>query len=180
MGTGNEAKPLSRKDIRRMAKKFRKRLGIENVIYVDVLRILEIDMPNLFPNFDYEILTEEQLGVHGLTTPDENKIYIREDVYNGAARGEGRDRLTIMHEIFHFLFHRKQNIRLVQKGFAREDVNRPITYKDPEWQADAFAGEVLMDSDIIADMNIFEISQKCGVSLAAARTQKSKQKNQVK
>ena len=102
MGTGNEAKPLSRKDIRRMAKKFRKRLGIENVIYVDVLRILEIDMPNLFPNFDYEILTEEQLGVHGLTTPDENKIYIREDVYNGAARGEGRDRLTIMHEIFHF------------------------------------------------------------------------------
>lgn len=50
MGTGNEAKPLSRKDIRRMAKKFRKRLGIENVIYVDVLRILEIDMPNLFPN----------------------------------------------------------------------------------------------------------------------------------
>lgn len=175
MGTTQEAKPLSRNKIRNMAKDFRKKLGIENDTYVDVIHLLDIDMPKHYKNFDYEILTEENMCVYGLATPDSNKIYIREDVYLRAENGVGRDRLTIIHEIFHFLFHTRQNIRMSENNFARND-NKPITYKDPEWQADAFAGEVLMDSEIIRDMSINEISRNCGVSFAAAKVQKNANK----
>ena len=180
MGNGREAKPLSRINIRNMAKKFRKLLGIEDVVYVDVIHILDIDMVRIFKDFDYEIIDEDEMNVHGLATPDENKIYIRKDVYLRACDGEGRDRMTIIHEIFHYLFHTRQNIRPYTDSFARE-TSKPITYKDPEWQADAFAGEVLMDSEVIKDMSVYEIVERCGVSFAAARVQKNaNKKNQVK
>ena len=102
-------------------------------------------------------------------------IYIREDVYIGALNGNGRDRFTIMHEIGHCYLHKKQNIKNVNNVFARGKVKIPA-YRDPEWQADVFSGEVLMDSDIIKDMSIKEIKDKCGVSFAAARIQKCKLK----
>jgi len=66
---------------------------------------------------------------HGETIPSENRIRIREDVYERACNGYGRDRLTMAHELGHLLLHRVEMITL-----AREDGDIP-PYKDPEWQA---------------------------------------------
>lgn len=172
MSNSQEAKPLSRANIRRMAKEFRKFLGLEKNQYIDVIHVLDVDMPSKFRNFDYEIVEEDEMRFHGLTYPDKNKILIREDVYIGALNGNGRDRFTIVHEIFHYLFHTRQNIKQTENSFARESKSVP-RYKDPEWQADAFAGEVLMDSDIISNMNVYEVMKNCGVSFSAAKVQKS-------
>ena len=49
------------------------------------------------------------------------------------------------------------------------DVKR---YKDPEWQADAFAGELLMPAPLIIGRNVEDISRMCGTSRAAAYIQK--------
>lgn len=43
---------------------------------------------------------------HGETIPSENRIRIREDVYERACNGYGRDRLTMAHELGHLLLHR--------------------------------------------------------------------------
>lgn len=87
-------------------------------------------------------------GLHGLTDPKTGDMYIREDVYNGACQGKGRDRFTIGHEFAHLLLH--DNLVL---GLARVDKNIKVEiYRDPEWQANVFAGEFLIPTDCIGGM----------------------------
>lgn len=165
------AQPLSRKSIRRYTQYIRKTLHLENEKFIDVLWILEHVLPALFPDFHFEVLPMSEMGAnHGLTDPLGGTIFLREDVYEGASRGVGRDRLTVAHEIGHFLLHND-----VSLCFARNRSGTPIPpFCDPEWQASAFAGELLMDHDLIQTMTIDEIVQECGVSYDAARYQKSK------
>lgn len=168
-----EARSLSRVKIRGMAKLFRKRIGISEIEPVDIIEVLDIKMPQLYPELSVEIVEKEDMhNLHGLTIPDKNEIRIREDVYDGAVNGNGRDRMTIAHEIFHFIFHRGNNIVSLE-GLGRSASNLPA-YKNAEWQANAFAGELLMPSCKIKDMTIDEIMKEYGVSSEAARMQKSK------
>lgn len=141
--------------------------------YVDVIDILENKLYEICPSYSLEIVEKEKMpGTHGLTIPETNEIIIREDVYEGALNGNGRDRFTIMHEIFHFLFHRGENISCYP-GFARFEKSIPI-YCDPEWQANSFAGAFLMDEKSIRNLTITEIMERYGVTFSAAKTQKSK------
>jgi len=168
-----KSQPLSRSDIRHYAKKLRKNLLLEDAEYIDVIRLAEYIFPVLFKKygFSFEVMPQEIMGNnHGLTNPQSGQIFIREDVYDGACCGGGRDRLTIAHELGHFLLHDG-----VTLGLARTIGHEPIpTYCDPEWQATAFAGEFLMDHDIIAHMTVDEIVDRCKVSFDAARYQKLK------
>ena len=168
-----EANPLSNNDIFALADKYRKLFGIENSMYINIIDILERKLCELFPEYSLEIVSKKEMpNLHGLTIPNNNEIKIREDVYEGAINGNGRDRFTIAHEIFHFLYHRDKHI-VNCVGFARTERKIP-TYMDPEWQADAFAGAFLMDRKLIKNLSIKEIMKLCGVSKAAAKTQKSK------
>ena len=164
-----KARPLSRDQIRRYAKSIRKVLGLENAEYIDIIGLVENVLPRLFSGstLSVEIIEKEKMGNNqGLTFPETGKMLIREDVYEGACRGKGRDRLTVAHEFGHYLLH-------AGVGLARAEGDVP-TYCDPEWQATAFAAEFLMDHDVIASMTVDEIMEKCGVIRTAASYQKSK------
>ena len=153
-----------------MATLIRKIARKENELYFDIVYFLEITLPKLDENFTFQVLTEENMGdCHGLTYPDKNLIQIRQDVYERAVEGNGRDRLTLAHELFHLLQHESINI-----SFARTGNNKVETYRDPEWQSDAFGGELLVPHNMIQGMSINEVATKCGVSMAAARFQLSK------
>lgn len=168
-----KAEPLSRKQIRMYAKSIRATLGLTDCTRIDIVRLAEIVFPELFAKdgFSFEILTREEMGSdHGLTDPSTGRVMIREDVYDQACQGMGRDRLTIAHELGHFLLHDGVTLGLARAG---ENENIP-PYRDPEWQASAFAGEFLMDADIIRNMTVPEIAEQCGVSTEAAAYQKSK------
>lgn len=166
-----KASPLSRNDIRRYARKIRKALNIDNELYVDVAALLENIVREIDPDFDFEVKTFEEMGnMHGLTLLEENKIFIREDIYDGANRGNGRDRMTIMHEFGHYLLHNE--LRL---GLARVGDNEEVKpYRDPEWQAKAFAGEFLIPEHLTRNLKPEQIAEYCGVSYMAAVYQKSK------
>ena len=103
---------------------------------------------------------------HGETIPSENRIRIREDVYERACNGYGRDRLTMAHELGHLLLHRVETITL-----AREDGDIS-PYKDPEWQANAFAGELLAPYEYIKDMSVIDIARYYGITEKAASIQR--------
>lgn len=170
-----KAQPMSRNAIRSLAAEYRQKLGLTNVEYVDILRLLELVFPKLFEKdgFDYAYETREVMGNnHGLTDPKTGKIMIREDVYIRAREGKGRDRMTIAHEIAHFLLHNGVALGLARAGDDEEI--RP--YCDPEWQATCFAAEFLMGANVIRNMTPEQIAERCGVSLEAARYQKSKLK----
>lgn len=104
---------------------------------------------------------------HGETYPSRNLIRIREDVYLGAVSGCGRDRLTIAHEIGHLLLHEDDCIALCK--LAPNEKLRP--FEDPEWQANAFGGELLASTYLIKGMSAADVSEKCGVSMDAAKVQ---------
>lgn len=94
-------------------------------------------------------------------------IIIREDVYLGALNNVGRDRMTIGHEIGHFIYHSPSRIQL-----ARTDPSASLpAYMDPEWQATVFAAELLVPYHLINGMTAEEVSYHCGVSLQAANIQ---------
>ncbi len=159
--------PLSRERIRQYAFNVRKALGLENEIYFPVSKFLEI-MPEIFPDFTFEIIDDEELEYNKFAETDiESKtIRIKNSVYQGACSGSGIDRFTLVHEIGHFLM-----LSHCKLQFARI-TTKPKPYEDPEWQADAFAGELLVPHHLIKGTEDPKyIAKVCGVSLQASKKQ---------
>lgn len=165
------AEPLSRKAIRNTAELIRRIDGSENNLFFDIVKFLEVTLPSIDSNFNFRVMPQEELGeCHGITYPDRDEIQIRQDVYDRAVDGSGRDRLTMAHELGHLLFHEKQNISYARMG----DSSEVVTFRNPEWQADAFGGELLIPHKLTQGLSVEEIMKSCKVSEKAALCQMSK------
>ena len=163
---GVEVQPLSRDDIRRMTKALRKRLKLDDYAPFPVMVFFEMILPMIFEDFTYEIKPRAKMGnKHGETYPCSHRIVLREDVYIGACAGKGRDLYTVAHEIGHLFLHGEQY------SFARRDSSNIPLFKNSEWQADAFAGELLMPFQAIKNMLASQVVETFGVTPTAARTQ---------
>lgn len=164
---GCEVPPHSRADFRLLAKAVRKEFGIPETDAFPVVAFLEFALPQLYDDFEYQIVEAAVMGEnHGMTFPDQHRILIREDVYEGAVAGKGRDRFTVAHEISHQLIH--EGIPLTM---ARRDAGKLELYRNSEWQADCMAGELLMPYSEIKMMSPWGIVEAYRVSLPAAETQ---------
>jgi Zn-dependent peptidase ImmA (M78 family) len=106
--------------------------------------------------------------LEGRMLAGENGIALREDVYVGAWIGNRRDRFTVCHEFGHFLMH-----RTLTMARARDDAHK--IFCDSEWQADTFAGTLLMSP---RHLGLFSspnhAADLCNINPAAARTMWSK------
>ena len=159
---------ISRQDIRRVVRHIKRLIGWENVFNYPIMQFLELALPTFIPDFVLEIVPVNEMGnKHGETYPSKKLIRIREDVYLGAHAGNGRDRLTIAHEIGHLLLHDDNSIALCR--LAPDEKLK--AYEDPEWQANAFGGELLASSYLINGLSVREVSERCGVTKAAASIQ---------
>lgn len=158
----------SRKHIRAYVYRLKRIVGLEDNLYFPVVKFLENILPFLIPDFQYEYPTIAEMGnLHGETYPGRNLIRIREDVYLGAIAGKGRDRMTIAHEIGHLFLHDDDAIAL----YRLDPGQKLKPYEDPEWQADAFGGELLASSHLIKGMSEAEVRSRCAISYAAAHCQ---------
>lgn len=129
--------PRSRADLRSVATQLLELCGIRTP-YVPVVEILEHHLSRFGVEFEY--MSREEMGNdHGRSFPDQGRIQVREDVYCRACDGKGRDRFTIGHEIGHVLLH--GGLSLQRTAVSPNSIK---TYENSEWQADAFAGELLM------------------------------------
>ena len=163
-----KASAISRKNIQSFIRYLKKMVHLENEVYFPVVQFLENILPILISDFQLEIVPQREMGnKHGETYPSRNLIRIREDVYLGAVAGCGRDRLTIAHEIGHLFLHEDDSIELCK--LAPNEKLRP--FEDPEWQANASGGELLASTYLIKGMTVVDVSEKCGVSMDAARVQ---------
>lgn len=163
---GMKVPPCSRMNLRAIAANIHKALRYDGASPFPVVKVVELVLPKLIPDFEFQVVSKAVLGEeHGRTYPDKHLMYIREDVYEGACIGCGRDRFTIAHELSHQLLHEGIDVSL-----ARSD-SQHKTYEDSEWQANALAGELLMPFDNIHELTAEQIANIYQVSLAAARTQ---------
>lgn len=154
--------PMSRKNIRELVKRFREVFGLEKTLYFPIVQFIEWILPELGLNYEY-VSVFEMGDAYGVTHTRKGIMKIREDVYEGAIKGSPRDRFTMCHELGHFLMHSPDRV-----SFARGDVP---AYMDPEWQANAFAGELMAPFDLVKNMDVYEIAKECGMSYKAAEIQ---------
>lgn len=103
---------------------------MSNCVYFPVIKFFELILPTLVEDFTYEIVEYSQMpDKEGETTPSQNIIRIREDVYEKAVQGDGRARFTILHEIGHLLMHDNDRVAL-----CRKSKDAPLkAYEDLEW-----------------------------------------------
>ena len=156
----------TRKQLRTLAKIVRETLHLENAIWFPIVELLDV-LPMVFPKFNYEIVEDDELPtlVHADTDIVSGNIRIKESIYNGACDGNGRDRMTIAHEICHFLM-------LCSLGFKiQRSFGKPKPCEDPEWQAKCMAAELMIDKRLVKNMDPHEIAEVCGVSIEAAKYQ---------
>ena len=69
----------------------------------------------------------------------------------------------IIHELGHYFLHQPESM-----SHARGNVPR---YRDPEWQANTFAAELMAPYSLTKDMSVQEIMKECGMSKQAATIQ---------
>lgn len=106
-------------------------------------------------------------------------VALSPETYAGLEDGNERDRFSSCHEIAHAVLHR---VELVRWGQMRHrdlvlhrvrEVEHPI-FHDTEWQADTFAGEILVPSGALdlmdeSQRNASFVAHRFEVSGAAAR-----------
>lgn len=159
------AKPCSRVLIRKITENLRENLGMKNMLYFPIVPLIELLAQDETVDFDMELVTPQELAdMYGRTNTARNRMTIREDVYEGAIKGNPRDRFTLCHELGHWILHQPENIEL-----ARGEIPK---YCDAEWQANTFAGELMAPCYLIGNMEIEDIMEKCGVSYSCAKIQK--------
>lgn len=171
--------PLSIGKIRELTDTIRQTTQIAPEKYFPVVWFLEIALPSSLPGFDW--IADESLPHHyeACAYPDgcaENPegpfIKIRPDVYEAAHAGDGRARLTLLHECGHVLLHRMVAIHPRNQGSAGGEL-RP--FENSEWQANTFAAELLMPpKSFHGSRSLQAYCKKMGVSHKAALTQGNK------
>jgi len=161
------APPTSRVKLRELANQIRSATGQTTTLYFPIVSLVEFFLDRLVPGYNFHISSKAELGDnHGLTMIQDRELIIRQDVYEGAVAGVGRDRFTIAHELAHALLHSDVSL-------ARQSPSVQLkTYNDPEWQANCFAGELLTPLSLIRECNSntpHQVANKFGVSVQAAR-----------
>lgn len=166
-GFTHKVPPLSRLKIRDIAKELRIILGIDGS-YFPIMEVVEFILPKLISDYELQIIDAQEMGVnHGLTFPNSNIIQLREDVYLGAVLGKPRDRLTVAHELGHLFLHKD-----IPVGFARVSRETIKPYESSEWQANCFAGELLVsESHVKNGDSVYDLMERFGVSHEAATKQ---------
>lgn len=166
--------PLNIKQITEIAKNIREHYNIKKDEFFPVLEIID----KLFENHklsyqiienDSDMVDENTLAIYNAV---ENFIYIKESVIDEYEEGIYRATFTLCHEFFHYL----QNTTL---GFSFERVDECRPFEEIDWQANEFAGQVLIPQEYI-DLDEETLQQMFHVSLECVLTRKAKNKKRAK
>lgn len=165
MAIDYSVEPRSRADLRCLASEIRKALRLDDQLYFPIVELLDV-LEEAIDGFSYSIIPDGELppNKHAVTNVYTGEIKIKESVYEGARRGNGRDRMTIAHEFSHYMTLCFLGMKL-SRTIGGEELK---AYEDPEWQAKCLAGELLIPYELTTEMTADEIVEKCGVSYSAA------------
>lgn len=178
------ADPQTREQIREKAKSVREYFQIDNQKYINIVKVIE-DLQNdgtlsyetlVDSDFDkvakcyYPNITQKELlNMPTFTDMNQEHIYIREKSYEKACIGDPVERMNLAHELGHIIM----KITGVKYKPSTSLVT-PESYRDPEWQAKCFAGEFMMNKELVENLSSEEIKKECGVTGKSANYQKSR------
>lgn len=158
---------MSVKRIKAYALKIRENLGIKNNEPFPIYDYIN-DLCNK-GELNYQILEDDDEtfnnGEVAYYKPSDNTIYVKDSVDRGFEEGDYRSNFTLAHEFFHYIQIQKLNFNFV----IVDDSVEVKTFNDPEWQANEFAGELLITDDYLdLDENtlgkMFHITAECALT----------------
>jgi hypothetical protein len=157
--------PMSEALIARSAAALRKLVQLEGVRRFPVLQLYEM-LWAIDPAARFEVVEDHLMGDDDARTyPERALILLRQSVYDGAARGEGRARFTMCHELGHLCMHCGGSFSRIKPSAP------PKIFQNSEWQADVFAAHLMMPSSLMRDYSDpMSVMADFGVSYAAAET----------
>lgn len=164
-------KPITRKEIRNIARFIRRLFKCRNKYYFDVINAFE-QLPFIFNNVITEVVSDNdpELGKAPSTIIPDMKgkytIKIKQYVYEGAYFHKiGGYRNHIMHEICHLFLFLLGYLPHFDRVYKNNELKN---YESVEWQAKALAGEVLIPFENTKGLTAKQIMKKCKVSKDAA------------
>lgn len=107
--------------------------------------------------------------VPALYNPYDNFIYLKESVLEEYENNEYRSNFTLAHELFHFIQHQVLS-------FEFEEVDDCAAYCNSEWQANEFAGQLLIPQKYVY-LEVDELIRRFHVTEHCALIRKLKDKN---
>jgi len=127
---------------------------------IDVLEFMQNNQD--FLGFEYQVLDDfDEIFKEGELAKydfNSNILFIKESQFDGACEDDPRCRFTLTHELCHFF------LMTVTGRHPKESEEKPKVFQDPEWQANALAGYILVPPKEIEKLSVEEIEKACVVS----------------
>jgi hypothetical protein len=160
--------PKSAKEIESKALAWRDALGVSEQWAPNVVDLIELKLPKVFPHFALLVRSDEEMGdAEAYTEFNPPLIAVRQSVYMLAERNDGRARMTFAHEFGHLVLHPGASKPRIASGNQMKVQVRP--FESAEWQARKFAAYFLLPEHIVRQFSTSrELSTCCHVSHQAA------------
>ncbi|MGM9970912.1 MAG: ImmA/IrrE family metallo-endopeptidase [Anaeroplasmataceae bacterium] len=136
--------PLKIVEIEMIANNLRREFGISLDSHFPILEIIEELHNNGLLTIQYMEDTDSifEANTPAKYNPIDNFIYVKESVLEELENKEYRANFTLAHELFHYF-------ECKVLGFSFEEVETCPSYCNPEWQANEFAGQLLIPTYFI-------------------------------
>jgi len=163
-----KAKPRSARDIGALASAWRDALGVPDAWSPNVIRLLEIDLPKLIPQFALVVRADDEMAdAEAYTEFNPPHIAVRGSVYQMALREDGRSRMTFAHELGHLVMHPGAAKLRSESAIASAQIRH---FESAEWQARKFAALFLVPDHIALQFDSAnQLATGCHVSAQAAQ-----------
>lgn len=158
--------PLSVEKIENLAKKVRENFNISLDCAFPIFEILDKMCVEGLLTIQYMEDDNPMFddGAVAFYNPIDNFIYIKESLLEDIENNNYRANFTLAHEFFHF-------IQFKILGFEFEEVENCESFRNVEWQANEFAGQLLIPTSFLS-LNDDELSEKFRVSIESVLTRK--------
>lgn len=164
----NKTNPLSVFKIEKIAVSVREEFDISQTSCFPILEVIEFLFEKGLLGLQF---LEDSDPILEVNTPakynaNDNFIYVKESVLDELEKGEYRANFTLCHEFFHYLQCQVLNFTFKEVEFCPQ-------YEDAEWQANEFAGQLLIPTALITgECDLQKIASLCKVSEYCAVTRK--------
>lgn len=173
-----EVRHKTKLQISQYAQYVRNQCNVHNY-YVDIVKIVEDLFPKFVPNYNFRVVNDDDkdIDMDGILAYTEAKngeitMYVRETIYDEALRDNGRARFTLAHEGGHVLMHCNQDVILRRIDMYKELHISLENERNPEWQADQFAAELLAPLYMVKGLSVYQIMDMFKVSYECATIRK--------
>lgn len=164
---------LNSQQMAELCQKYRDEFDIQHVELVDIVGILEFRLPEIFPGFRLIIKSNDEIVDYALSDPVNNRVVVRESVYDAACEGDTFCRFVLAHELGHFLLHSQKGKTLHKSttGYERA-ISRMNSMESAENQADMFASYFLISPKFAYSLkgSPNELASRTGTPITVAKS----------